>query len=192
MPNWNVTECAVEGSEKEVSELYQLMVKLQSMKEPAVKNGFGTTWLGCLVEALGSSWQEVSCRGEWSCLELNNGIITFSTESAWSPCTEVFDLIMQKFPSIQLYYFSEEPGCELYETNDAEGRFFPYRYVVEICTVDEDSMTEYFEDLESALEWIEKQTGQKAENAQDVESLNDSLADINENSYCYLHEIEII
>jgi DUF438 domain-containing protein len=69
---------------------------------------------------------------------------------------------------------------------------FPYRYVVEICTVDEDSMTEYFEDLESALEWIEIQTGQKVENAQDVESLNDSLADINENSYCYLHEIEII
>jgi hypothetical protein len=99
---------------------------------------------------------------------------------------------MQKFPSIQLYYFSEEPGCELYETNDAEGRFFPYRYVVEIYTIDEDSMTEYFEDLESALEWIEKQTGQKVENAQDVESLNDALADINENAYCYLHEIEII
>jgi hypothetical protein len=53
-------------------------------------------------------------------------------------------------------------------------------------------MTEYFEDLESALDWIEKLTGQKVENAQDVELLNDALADINENSYCYLHEIEII
>jgi hypothetical protein len=192
MANYASTEVSILGNDKEINELYNIMVNLGNMKEPAVKNGFGTTWLGCLVEALGSSWQEVSCRGEWSCLELNNGIITFSTESAWSAPIEVFDLIKQKFPSLEIFFLSVEPGCEYFVVNDIEGRFYPDRYIVDLCTADEDSMTEYFEDLESALDWIEKLTGQKVENAQDVELLNDALADINENSYCYLHEIEII
>jgi hypothetical protein len=53
-------------------------------------------------------------------------------------------------------------------------------------------MTEYFEDLESALEWIENQTGNNVKNEEDVEALNDKLAAENENAFCYLHEIEII
>jgi hypothetical protein len=192
MANYSSTEVTILGNDKEINELYNLMVKLENMKEPAVKNGFGTTWLGCLVEALGSSWQEVSCRGEWSCLELNDGIITFSTESAWSAPIEVFDFIKQKFPSIEIFFLSTEPGCEYYVVNDPEGRFYPDRYIVDLCTADEEYLTEYFEDLETALDWINEQTDSNVKSEEDVETLNDKLAAENENAFCYLHEIEII
>jgi hypothetical protein len=29
------------------------------------------------------------------------------------------------FPSLRIYYKAEEPGCEVYLKNDAEGKYFP-------------------------------------------------------------------
>jgi len=162
------------------------------MKEPTIKNGFGTTWLGCLVEALGSSWQEVSCRGEWSCLEQHDDHLTFCTSSAWTEPREVFDLIQQKVPSLKVFYLSVEPGCEYYVVRDAKGRFFPDRYIVDLGTVDGEYLTEYFEDLDSALEWIWKQTGVNVNNEGDVVVLDAELNAQNPDAFCYLHQIEVI
>ena len=64
MPNWCSTAYVIEGDAQEIKSLYELMKDLQDRKTPAVKNGFGTSWLGCLVDALGKDWDKVSCRGE--------------------------------------------------------------------------------------------------------------------------------
>ena len=53
MPNWCSTAYVIEGDAQEIKSLYELMKDLQDRKTPAVKNGFGTSWLGCLVDALG-------------------------------------------------------------------------------------------------------------------------------------------
>ena len=55
MPNWCFTTYAIEGNAQEVEKLYGIMKELGERKEPSVENGFGTTWLGCLVDALGLS-----------------------------------------------------------------------------------------------------------------------------------------
>jgi hypothetical protein len=190
--NYSDSSVTIRGNKQDINELYNIMVNLENMKEPAVKNGFGTTWLGCLVEALGSSWQEVSCRGEWSSLELNDGVITFNTMSAWSAPTEVFDFIKQKFPSIEIFFLSCEPGCLYFVSNDSDSCYYPDRYIVDLCTVDGEYLTEYFENLETALNWINKLTDSEVKNPSDVEFLNDKLAAENDNAFCYLHEIEII
>ena len=57
MPNWCSTAYAIEGNAKELKKLYDLMNGLQERKEPSVPNGFGTAWLGCLVDALGENWE---------------------------------------------------------------------------------------------------------------------------------------
>ena len=44
-------------------ELYELMKDLGSRKEPFIKNGFGTKWLGCMVDALGKDWRIASGYG---------------------------------------------------------------------------------------------------------------------------------
>ena len=62
MPNWCSTAYAIEGDAQEIKKLYELMKNLQERKEPSVENGIGTSWLGCLVDALGEDWNKVSCR----------------------------------------------------------------------------------------------------------------------------------
>ena len=42
---------------------------MKEQKEPSVPNGFGKTWLGCLVNALGGDYNKIHCRGDWSNLE---------------------------------------------------------------------------------------------------------------------------
>ena len=112
------------------------MKGLQERKKPSVKNGFGTTWLGCLVDALGGDWNEVWCRGDWNTPQFDGKVLRFSTMTAWSPCNETFDLVCEKFPSLRYFYQSEEPGMVEYWTNDREGKYFPDRYIADVCTDD--------------------------------------------------------
>ena len=53
MPNWSTTDYFVIGSTKEIMDLNKKMEKLENRKKSLVKNGFGNTWLGNLVQYLG-------------------------------------------------------------------------------------------------------------------------------------------
>ena len=121
MPNWCSTAYVIDGDAKEVKQLYELMKGLEERKTPSVENGFGTTWLGCLVDALGKDWNDVRCRGSWNGLEMDGDVLKFSTETAWAPCSETFDLVREAFPNLRYYFQAEEPGMEVYETNDEFG-----------------------------------------------------------------------
>ena len=107
MPNWCSASYAIEGDAEEVKSLYKLMKRLQEQKEPSVPNGFGKTWLGCLVNALGGDYNKIHCRGDWSNLEMEGNILKFTTETAWSPCDETFELVCEKFPTLCYFYQSE-------------------------------------------------------------------------------------
>lgn len=130
MPNWCSSSYVIEGDKKEVKKLYGIMHGLEKRKTPAVKNGFGTAWLGCLVNALGADWNKVYCRGDWSNLEMEQETLKFSTETAWGPCNEVFDLIQQKFPSLSYYYLSEEPTYKIISLSLTDNNIIitPYIY----------------------------------------------------------------
>ncbi len=151
MPNWCSTAYAIEGNATELKKLYELMKDLEKRQKPSVQNGFGTTWLGCLVEALGESWEKIYCRGTWDNLKFNGEVLTFNTETAWSPCNEMFDMVCEKYPTLRYFYQSEEPGMCEYWTNDDEGKYFPDRYYVDVCTSEEEYYSEYFQDLEAYM-----------------------------------------
>ena len=108
MPNWCSTAYAIEGDAKEVKSLYDLMNELQKQKEPSVPNGFGTAWLGCLVDALEGNWENVFCRGSWYNLEFDGRVLTFNTETAWSPCNEMFDMVCEKYTTLNYFYRFED------------------------------------------------------------------------------------
>lgn len=171
MPNWCSTAYVIEGDAKEVKSLYELMKGLQERKEPSVKNGFGTTWLGCLVDALGGDWNEVWCRGEWDTPLLDGEVLRLSTMTAWSPCNETFDFVCKKFPSLRYFYQSEEPGMVEYRTNDREGKYFPDKYIADVCTDDGEYLTEYFADMSGLFEWLEDLAERPVKSQQEVEVL---------------------
>ena len=125
MPNICTTYYVIEGRKNELDELYRIMKELQDMEQPLVKNGLGPTWLGCLVKALGKNPEDVLCRGIWIELEHQNDKLLMVFETAWTPCYEVTQLMKTVYPSLRIYYKAEEPGCEVYLKNDAEGKYFP-------------------------------------------------------------------
>ncbi len=192
MPNWCSTAYAIEGDAKEVKQLYELMKGLQERKEPSVKNGFGTSWLGCLVDALGGNWKEVYCRGQWFCLEMEEGILRFETTTAWSPCNATFELVREKFPSLRYYYQAEERGMAIYETNDSEGRYFPERIFVYAHTPEEVCDSAYLTELEDAFEWVEEIAEQSIKSHEDVVRLVKQWQKKNGNAYCYINEFKIV
>ena len=188
MPNWCSSAYVIEGDAKEIKSLYKLMKRLGRMIKPSVKNGFGTTWLGCLVDALGMDWNSVHCRGEWTRLKLENGVLKFSTETAWSPCNQVLDLVCEKFPSLGYYFRAEEPGMGIYITNDEYGAYFPERYYLDICTPEEEYISEYFENLEGIFKWFEDELGQPVKSEADISDLSKKWREENNSSFCSLHE----
>lgn len=192
MPNWCSTAYAIEGDAKEIKSLYKLMKGLQERKEPSVENGFGTTWLGCLVDALGKNWHTVHCRGSWSCLELEDDVLKFFTETAWSPCNETFDLVREKYPSLRYYFQTEEPGMEIYETNDEDGTYFSDRYFLDACTPDGEYISEYFKEQEDVFQWLEEKSGVSVKSVTDIDALDTQWRDKDDNAFCNLHEFEVV
>ena len=125
MPNICTTNYVIEGKQEELDALYQKMKELQEMEQPLVENKLGPTWLGCLVKSLGKNPEDVLCRGIWIELERQDNRLQMTFETAWTPCYEVTQLMKTIFPSLRIYYKAEEPGCEVYLKNDAEGKYFP-------------------------------------------------------------------
>lgn len=59
---------------------------------------------------------------------------------------------------MKVYFIVEEEGCEVYATNDTEGRYFDYRFVVSSC-VDGDYDTEEFKTKEEAWSMQQEESG---------------------------------
>lgn len=117
-------------------------------------------WLGWLVtDLLHKKWREVYCRGSIHVANIEYdpehlpAELRFTTDSAWSPCRELFLLLSEKY-EVDMYYMSEDPGCELYETNDSIGIYFKARYVI-----NHDDTTEYTNSEEDAVSLINQWQG---------------------------------
>lgn len=125
MPNWCKTKYVIKGSKEDVSNLNSIFQKLLS-NETNKSGDFDKNWLGFVVSELNGDFNKISCRGWFEGLKLNDDTLKLTTYSAWSPCYALFDFIVQKFPTIQYYFITKEPGCGLYATNDKEKKYFKY------------------------------------------------------------------
>lgn len=196
MPNWCFSSVVIEGNQEEIKNLHKVMNTLQKMNKPSIENDFGPTWLGCLLNAIGKDWHNISCRGSWSDLsvEFNNniGVLRFYTETAWRPMTEVFQAICEVYQSASFYFESEESGMGEYWTNDIDKKYFRERYIADIYTPQEEYETEYFETLEDTLAYLQENENIELKTLNDVELLEQHWQDINPNSYCSVHEFQLI
>ena len=77
------------------------------------------------------------------------------TETAWDTHIEAFHLLFkQKYDNeIFAYYCSEEPGFNVFVTNDSEKLFFDDRYRVSTCE------TLYFSNKRDLVDFIKERTG---------------------------------
>lgn len=156
MPNWCITNYAVEGDEKDIKRLKKMFDRTLARKNQAAKSGFGSGWLGNLLKTFGKNWKEYACRGSFSSPrtdEENPRVFRFETETAWSRCDCVEEIIRERFPGVGIYFFEEEGGSAIFQTNDAAARFFEEQWLVE-----SDDETNYFTD-EQMIEFFSKLAG---------------------------------
>jgi hypothetical protein len=152
MPNWNTTSVYVTGPEEQVNALYELMVSLENADKPAIENGFGNKWYGCLVNALGEDWESVRCRGSWMSLEKDSDTrLLWYDETAWGPVLEVFKLIENHFPGLKVYWLCEEPGMCIYESNDVDHKFFDVQFILYYNQCED---VEYFHSERALLDYV--------------------------------------
>ena len=191
MPNWSTTDYFVIGSTKEIMDLNKKMEKLENRKKSLVKNGFGNTWLGNLVQYLGGDWEKVYCRGEWMCrnYDKERNALTFTTETAWQEMNEWRRFTESCYKTIKILYVTEEPGCGIYQTNDKEGIFFKSKYIL-----DYGEDVEYFENMDQAVSFIKNLISVKIEEktVNGIQKELDAYAEENdaEDLYYSFHEFE--
>ena len=155
MPNWAYTQYKIKGSEDEVAALYKTIQNLDQREESLLPNGFGKLWLGNLVHALGGDWNDIYCRGQILDYSLENGILKINTETAWGEMSDVRHLIETKYPSLQIFFQTEECGMCIFQTNDAIGEVFPERWLLDWNDEAENLyLWEYFRDLPAVIQYL--------------------------------------
>ena len=183
MPNWCSTSYRIVGKKEEVNDLLAKIKQLDEMDKPLVENGFGNLWLGCLVTILGGDWNKIYCRGYISDFSLDDGILSIETETAWAEMEEVRHYIEEIYPELDIFYYSEEGGCEIYQTNDCGKQFFSFRFILDDF---EGDGPQYYDNTESLLEDASEIFGKKLKTMVDLEEI------VNESDCYSLHYIDVV
>ena len=96
---------------------------------------------------------------------------------------EVRQFLQQTYPSLEIFYYEEEPGMEIYQTNDKHGHFFPERFILDEL---DGEGPEYYDNIDSLLEAASEIFGKELKKMAD-------LNEIVENSDGYsLHDIQVV
>ena len=178
------------GDPKEVRSLYKIINANDKRKTSRVKNGFGTLWIGNIIDALGEDWEKLRCRGEIIGYHIENNLLTIYQSTAWCEQEGFRECIEKKFPSIKVYYREEEPGCDVYYTNDADRNYFPERYLL-----NNNDEPLYFNTIEEAAEYVSGIVNQKVEaNMKAIEKALDNFEEENEDDDVFysFHEFQVV
>ena len=155
MPNWAYTSYVVKGSAEEVAALHKIIQDLEAREESYLPNGFGKLWLGNLVSILGGDWEMIYCRGHILDYSLQEEILIINVESAWGEMDETRHFLYTVFPSLEIYFQTEELGMCIFQTNDATGSYFPERWLLDWNDEKKNLyFYEYFEDLPAVVAYL--------------------------------------
>ena len=148
MPNWCYTNINICHNDKDkMKDLYDKIMEWTSKNYS--DNGFGVTWLGNIVGFSGIADPDKDvyprCRGTLSSISFDNNQINLSTETAWAPMMQMWQMIVDKYlPDADIWYTAEEPGNCIFESNDPD---VIGKYYIDIWEPPEE-----FEDEESIYE----------------------------------------
>lgn len=125
MPNWCNTTITINN--KNEKELKDFESKIKEWTSHDYKeNGFGLKWLGNIVGNSGigtideNQDTDLSCRGWLTDIDNLGSQLLISTETAWVPMLQMWVKLLEKYmPEAELIYQAEEPGLQMYVTNDS-------------------------------------------------------------------------
>lgn len=161
MANTCYSRITFEGNGEEIRELHECIEKKWAVN--VVNNDYGIYWLGNMVANAGLDWRNISCRGyieEISDVEVNDdGSVYFeiTTETAWYVMIDMWYKIFKKkgFKTIKLFYIAEEFGCDIFETNDVDKKYYSDMYYVDYL-IGSNAETEYLDNDKDLLHMLNK------------------------------------
>lgn len=188
MPNWCDTNYVIEGPKKDLEKI-QNAIKNHKVREDSADN-----WEGNILDELGIKFNEaganmrgfIDCEGDLTVYDYY-ATFNFYAQEAWYK-TDFSRYLEDAFPKITIYWRAEEPGCEIYETNDDKGDYFPERYVVDY-SIGVKSDTEYFSTEEEVIKYLRKISKGKIRS---INGANKFTEANNGDDYIYVNEFTII
>lgn len=142
MPNWCYTNISFNSENKNsLKKLYDFIERAISDESKYAKvSDFGSNWLGnVLLECDLMTLDDVKndkvpcrCRGSIIYVDKNDDQVIVDTETAWVPMMQIWQMVIEKLEldDVDIIYTAEEPGCELYWTNDPA---VEDDYMIEFC-----------------------------------------------------------
>lgn len=197
MANWADTNYVIEGPKEVLKKLYK------ALEHHETAEGSSSDWEGNVLKALGIEWEEHKMNQTGNTVKFegyylrgfiqdfswdNDKHIKIYAEEAWG-LTDFYRLLEKSFPEIKVYYIVEEPGCDIYATNDSEGKYFSDRYFVDTC-IGGDYQSEYFQTEEDVYEWISQISDCK--NKEDVEAFNENRRAADSDDFIYIHKFDVV
>jgi len=178
MPNWCNTDYKIEGDSQALERIKDAIDSASSV------------WQDEIVENLRVELSiDYGLRGYLtSGPDIEDGVLHVTFDEAWGR-SDFAEVLKEKFPSLRIYWMAEEPGSQIFETNDAEGKYYTDRFFVD-AYIGEDYFAEYFEDAQDAWKYIASIS--ECESEEDVESFNENRRLADSEEYIYIHEFEVI
>lgn len=191
MANWASTSYRIEGSKEDLEKVYNVIDEFMSERRKPVRVDASNEWEGNIIRALGATDEQMKnnyLRGFIEEYEMDGDIIRIEAEEAWGT-TDFRYVLAQLMPELTIYYIVEEPGCEVYATNDAEGKYFPERFYVD-AYVNGDYQSEYFDTEEQAMTYVANLLGKQEVSKNELENWNECHEE--DDNFIYIHEFEIV
>ena len=191
MANWASTSYRIEGSESDLKKVYDVIDNFVSGKSKPVLEDASTEWEGNIVKALGASDEQLKecyLRGFIEEYELDGDVIRINAEEAWG-ATDFRHILGKLMPELIIYYIVEEAGCDVFATNDIDGKYFPEQYLVDAYVKDADYY-EYFETKGQMKDFVSSLIGKEDFTDEDIEAWNEEHED--DDSYIYVHEFQYV
>ena len=191
MANWASTSYRIEGSKEDLEKVYNVIDEFMSERRKPIEVNASSEWEGNIIRALGATDEQMKnnyLRGFIEEYEMDGDIIRIEAEEAWGT-TDFRQVLAQLMPELTIYYIVEEPGCEVYATNDADGKYFPERFYVD-AYVNGDYQSEYFETEEQAMTYVANLLGKEKVSKNELENWNECHEE--DDNLIYIHEFEIV
>ena len=187
MANWASTSYRIEGSESELRKIFNVIEDFITGKNEPVEKNASREWEGNIVKALGATKEQMEkyyLHGFIYEYEFKNNILSIEAQEAWG-ATDFRHILRQLMPELNIYFVVDEPDCEVYATNDADGKYFSERFYVDAC-VDGNYESDYFETEEQAMFYAAKLLGKEKVTKEELENWK------KEEEFIRIHEFEVI
>lgn len=191
MANWASTSYRIEGSKSDLERVFGVIDDFIKGRVASTREDATADWEGNIVKALGAMDEEIDnnyLRGFIQDYELDGDTIRIEAEEAWG-ATDFRHVLGKLMPDLTIYYIVEEAGCEVFATNDTDGKYYPERYLVDAYVKDVDYY-EYFEIEKQMKSFVSSLLEKEDFTEEDIEAWNEEHED--DDSYINVHEFKYV